>query len=84
MARVSKMTLPLAMNVSTELRRIASNSSRNRAIRTVRPPTLIARRKAKYLAKSALPNDFVRHRHCGVVHRPESRCAAAPGHAWNR
>jgi len=42
----AKMTLPLAMNVSTSSRPSFSNSCFSRAISTVCPPTLIARRNA--------------------------------------
>ena len=43
---VSKTTLPLAMKVSTFEPPHVSNSRRRASILTVRPPTLMARRKA--------------------------------------
>ena len=45
----SKITLPLAMNVSTDVNPSAAKSFLSSSIFTVRPPTLIARRKAMYL-----------------------------------
>ena len=44
--RESKMTLPLAMKVSTPVKPALVNTSRSRSILTVRPPTFTARRKA--------------------------------------
>ena len=46
----SKTTFPLAMNVSTFAKPSPSNSLRRRSIFTTWPPTLMARRKAMYLA----------------------------------
>jgi hypothetical protein len=45
----SKMTFPLAMKVSTLEKPMSENKARSLSIVTVRPPTLIARRKATYL-----------------------------------
>ena len=44
--RVSKMTLPLAMNVSTRWKPSDSKAVRSASILTLRPPTLTARKKA--------------------------------------
>jgi hypothetical protein len=44
----SKMTLPLAMNVSTDANPSDSKTPRSTSIFTVRPPTLIARSSATY------------------------------------
>jgi hypothetical protein len=43
-----KMTLPLAMKVSTSLSRAASKIFFSSVILTTRPPTLMARRNAMY------------------------------------
>src|SRR5690242_18848170 len=54
------MTFPLAMNVSTSANSSSSNSVRSRSILTVRPPTLIARRNAMYLATSGPEHEIDR------------------------
>src|SRR5262245_7286159 len=50
----SKMTLPLAMNVSTLESPSPSNRARSWSILTTRPPTLMARRKAMWRGMASI------------------------------